>query len=874
MGQIRNITSIGEACSKAGKDANYNAYSVEGNTNCALASACCRTTKAANASQHNWFRKLVSAAGLYAAFFIGLNTAICGELSAAEPPTAIDSSDSPVITEISTVDNPAPYRHLDWLSADEIASWPAAQRPSFGGRCNGLYLAPTIPSTFTNPELAPIEASADRYSADTDGTAIFDGDVIIQQGNRQLESDHIELNQKTQSTLMEGNVRIRQDGMLLTGDKATFSLNSKDLDITNAQYVVHASHIRGAAKRIYNEQEDTLILSDGSYTTCEPGSTAWLFEAQKISLNNTNGWGAAKHATLKVNDVPVFYFPWMIFPIDERRQTGFLFPSFGFDGDNGTDMAAPLYLNIAPNVDATLTFRNLTARGKLLDGELRYLLPIGEGQFASSYLADDKRTDTDRELSLFKHRGNFNNGWSINADYTKVSDDDYFIDLDTTLDANAKTHLDQKALLGYQSEFWNSSILVQDYQTIDALITDSNRPYRKMPQIRFGGRYNMSENTIGANNLPIEWDLAAEFTHFEHPEESNVGINEAQRSHLSPRVTYNFMRPWGYLKPSLQGYFTHYELDGDSALFAANVEEMSPNIQSYTTSIDSGLIFERQLSFNNQTLTQTLEPRLFYLYSPRVDQDDAPAFDSAALSFSYNQMFRNNRFSGLDRVGDASQVSLGLTSRFLAADSGRELLRLSLGQSFYLKDRVTQLTPTTAPDTEATSVMVGQLAWSYNDELTLYSEVQWDQQRNNTHQTDVQLSYRNQHHQLFNVSYRQQGGDTGAEFENTLEQVDFSFAWTLNPNWSIASRWLHDIKEKRTFEALGGITYDSCCWSVQLVRRVFLKEGDDDDLITRQGTFIQFQLKGLSGIGSTLESILDKAISGYAQRRKALAHQF
>ena len=470
-----------------------------------------------------------------------------------------------------------------------------------------------------------------------------------------------------------------------------------------------------------------------------------------------------------------------MFPVDDRRQTGFLFPTIGFDDDNGTDISAPLYLNLTSNMDATLTFRNMTQRGSQIDGEFRYLFPIGEGQLGGSYLAEDKLTDTDRKLALFKHKGSFSNGWSANVDYTKVSDEDYFTDLETTLDANATTHLDQKAQIGFQQQHWSGSMLVQNYQTLDELIADNDKPYRKVPQIRFNGNGSINSFNNSNNNLPIEWDWLAEFTQFEHPEESSEGIQEAQRTHLSPSISYNFLRPWGYIRPKIQGYFTAYELDGESDTFNNTITDHSPDTSTYTASLDTGLTFERELSFDNQSFTQTLEPRLFYLYSPEIGQDDNPTFDSADLTFSYNQMFRNNRFSGVDRVGDADQVSLGLTTRFLDANSGKEKLRASVGQIFYLQDREVQLTASTEPDTDPRSALVGQLAWPFSGNLTLYSEIQWDEQRNHIDKTDVQLTYRNEQHQIFNAAYRQQGnGLEGSNFDNSLEQTDLSTVGSIN----------------------------------------------------------------------------------------------
>ncbi len=806
---------------------------------------------------------------------LSLLLALC--IGAASPQI---NAASPLFTEISTIDHVPQYRYLDWVSPEELATKSNTLHLSAPRCCEGIYLPPIIPSSITDPQLAPIQISAERYEADVNGKVNFDGNVVIQQAGRQLESDHVELDQITKATALQGNVKIRQDGMLLIGETATFDLNAKSLDIHKAEYVIHKQHIHGQASRIYNPNPHTLALDSGTYTTCEPNSDAWLFRADDITLDNQSGWGTAKNATLEIQDVPIFYFPWVMFPVDDRRQTGLLFPSIGEDEDNGTDIAIPLYLNLAANMDATVTFRNLSKRGSLIDGEFRYLSQLGEGQLGASYLPDDTQTDSDRQLTLFKHVGTNNRGWSANVDYTRVSDIDYFSDLDTTLNASSQTHLDQKAELLYQQRHWKSSILVQEYQTLDDLLSDASLPYRKLPQIRVEGN---KDTLLGSAEHQIGIDWITEFTHFEHPEESSLGITDAQRTHLSPSINYHFTPTWGYIKPTLQGYYSYYDLNGNSDTFDSSIDKTSQERQTYAASVDTGLFFDRDITLNNQSFTQTLEPRLYYLYSPEVNQDDIPTFDTSELSFGYSQMFRNNRFSGADRVGDARQLSLGLTTRFLDNSDGSERLRASIGQIYYFKDRNIQTSSATEPDTDSQSAIIGQLALPLNDALTLYSEIQWDDQRNHIDQTDVQLSYHNENHQIFNAGYQQQGnGAEGSDFENELEQLDLSTAWTLNQHWSIASRWIYDIKKERTFEGLFGVEYDSCCWSVQLVHRRYLEERGDDttdrdgdlEMTTRKGTYLQFQFKGLGGVGNALESILDDAILGYERRRKALESQF
>ena len=769
-------------------------------------------------------------------------------------------------TNISTVDNPLPYRHLDWLSAEEIQALPEAERPILNGVCEGAYLAPTI-GTSTNeeallaPESFPIEATADHYQANGDGTIELIGDVIIQQGGRQLESDRITINQHTRETSLLGNVRIRESGMLMAGEEAELNLNEKNLSLKSAEYVVHDSRIRGTAEHIYNESQSTLVFSKSSYTTCEPKSNAWLFEASDIRLNQASGWGTAKHAIIRVKDVPVFYFPWLMFPIDDRRQSGFLFPSFSSGEENGTKVALPYYFNLAPNYDATLTPRHMSERGTQLEGEFRYLTNYGEGELGAAYLPNDNSfNDETRNLNLWKHEGSFAKRWSAEVDYTKVSDDDYFDDLATSLNAKSQTHLDQKAGVKYTANHWNASLNVERHQTLDELLTDADLPYRKMPQFSLNGEWNHGQS--GFYSL-----FQSEITRFEHPEEDFNGVTDADRITLAPGIEYRYRKPWASATPRLRVIYS--EFDFDSAIEGQSIQE---DQTLYTASLDAQLFFERPATIGNSDYTQTLEPRLFYLYTPFEEQSHRQTFDSGRITFDYNQLFRENRFTGGDRYGDANQVSLGLTTRFINKNTGWEQFRASMGQIFYFDDRRVQLTESDAVETDERSAWVGQTEWRFNQHWRMLSELQWNENVNNIDRASASVNYESAEHGLFNASYRYlDDGASTFSGSDKIKQTDISFLLPANENWSVIGRWGYDLEYERSFENLVGVEYDSCCWRVRLVNRRYLKEDSDDPLMVepQRGVFLQFQLKGLGGIGNELDDILNESIRGFENRESS-----
>ena len=755
-----------------------------------------------------------------------------------------------------------PYQHLDWVTADEIAALPPERRPRFTGICEGVYLAPSLVEG--DPTQAKIEASADRFDTLPDGTNILSGGGVLKQGNRELYSDEIRLNRITRATALEGNVKIRQQGMLILGDSAEVNLNEKKLDVKNTEYVIHSIHVHGKAGRIYNPEERVLVLDQSSYTTCQPGSEAWVIKADEIKLDEEKGWGEVSGATVELGGVPVVYLPWWTFPIDDRRQSGFLFPSIG-SGENGLDFSTPYYLNLAPNYDATLTPRYLADRGEMLEGEFRYLTDNTEGDFGVGYMPDDQDYDDRRSLVTWHHRGQYFSKWINEVDYTRVSDSDYFLDLDTTLNTSADTHLNQRADLKYFGDTWTGSISVRQFQTIDDLIVDNDLPYRMLPQLSTLGRFPFHDNRL-------QLQLGAEYTYFDHPEDDISGPTSADRVRLIPAALYNYRRPWGFVVPKVSLYYRYYDLN------QVNLEDNEKTLENSIFSLDSGLYLDRPFDFRGTHFLQTLEPRVFYLYAPYKEQSDLPLFDTAKTSFSYEQLFRENRFTGGDRVGDANQVSVGLTSRLINQDTGAEQINISLGQIFYLRDRVVQLAETDAIEETTLSPFVGRLNWLLNQNWTWRAEAQMDTQENNLDSVVTGFRYRDEYNNLVNLNFNYY--DSGAVIADpeaeSIKQSDISFLWSLSQRWGIIGRWGFDLEQNRSYDNIVGIEYESCCWRARLVNRRYLKESNDVNEVVEpsQGIYLQFELKGLGGLGGSVDRMLDDAISGYREREEARPTNF
>ncbi|MFL6535241.1 MAG: LPS-assembly protein LptD, partial [Pseudomonas sp.] len=603
----------------------------------------------------------------------------------------------------------ADYSHLDWVPRENLTP---AQLAETGPYCAGAYIEPTRPgmNDKTAKSDAPtfLGAKASRYEQEQQ-VATLAGDVVMRQGSMQVEADEASLYQAENRGELNGNVRVRDNGALIVGDHADVQLDTGEAKVDNAEYVMHKSRIRGNALYAKRAENAIIRLKDGTYTTCEPSSNAWTLKGNNITLNPATGFGTATNVTLRVKDIPVLYTPYIYFPIDDRRQSGFLPPTIGSGSDTGLLLVTPYYFNLAPNYDATLYPRYMGKRGLLMEGEFRYLTKSSEGQFGASYLndEDDERsgqTDYDKTRYMYnwQHKGGLDSRVLTEVDYTKISDPYYFQDLQTDqIGVESRDYVNQQGVVSYRGDNYTARLNAQAYQmaTISKIT-----PYNRLPQITFNG--SLPEHPYG-----LDFAYKTELVRFDRDlrtgqytdEDGNSedfldtrvrGLARANgdRMNLAPVVSLPMTASYGYIKPSLKYQYTQYDLDLDSTGKNAvgNGYDSTPNRSVPIASIDSGLYFDRNTQWFGTNYRQTLEPRLFYLYVPEKDQSDIPVFDTSESTFSYSSLFRDNRFTGSDRVGDENKLSLGVTSRWIE-ENGFERQRLAVGQAFYFKDRKVQL---------------------------------------------------------------------------------------------------------------------------------------------------------------------------------------
>lgn len=704
-------------------------------------------------------------------------------------------------------------------------------------RCEGplLQLPPPLEAG------GEVRLAADDARLDPQRRSIaLRGEVVVEQAGVTLEADRVTFDDRTRRLLAEGAVRLTSSEMRLLGERAELELESERGVVTLAHYRLLQQRARGSAEQVELLDRQRSRLHEVTYTTCAPDDPGWLLRAGRLELDRERGIGVARGASLTFYGVPLLYTPYVQFPIDERRMSGLLVPTFGYSRQRGADIALPYYWNIAPQIDATLQPRLMSRRGVLLGGELRHLGSFGYSELGVEWMPkDDGRAsgvDASRYALGLVGDGSLPWGGRYRVDAQYTSDDAYLDDFGESLAVSSQTHLARRALIDYRGLNWQLQGRLEYFQTLDTTIAARHRPYARLPQLR----YHVERQPLP---LGLFAALQSEAVAFERAH----GVT-GQRIDLKPTLSYPLNTAWGFLTPTLALRHTAYWLEDPAAERSSRAGRTLP---SFT--VDSGLFLERSLEWSGREVTQTLEPRLYYLYTPYREQGDLPLFDTAPLDFGFAALFRDNRFSGADRVADANQLALALTSRLLDASSGEERLRLGVGGVAYFADRRVQWTPGEVASARG-STLVGEAAARFGQAWSVAAALEWDpqEQPRNYERAALRLSYRDHERGLVNLSYRYD--------ERHLEQGDLSFRQALGEQWDLVGRWNYSLRDKETRELFGGVEYSRCCWTLRtLARRQVSSVGKEPDL----SLMLQLELKGLAGIGNKLDQFLQRGILGY-----------
>lgn len=761
--------------------------------------------------------------------------------------------------------------------------------------CQGFYQTVNLPTTM-NPD--EVQIQADQASFYTTGRSTLSGNVRVHQQSRivNAQTAYVYRDEKSQQvTRIEliNHVRYLEAGKFMLASHATINPQDKSGRIDDVLYRFDVQHAHaalpawGRASLIERFANKDFLLRNATYSTCAPRDKAWLIEAREIKLDDAKGTGVAKDAVLRVRDWPVLYSPYLSFPTSKERKSGFLMPIYGYSNVSGFDLATPYYLNIAPNVDATIVPHAYSLRGVMMGGNMRFLTANSQGMIEGNFLPNDRAFNefliinrdaypslrglsSDRWSFLLRDDTQITNNLHMSIHYKQVSDDYYLQNFSSNLAIMTENQLLRQGDLTYTTDHWILNGMLQSYQTLHPLMLSSQSnpsiqapsvsdAYERLPQLKAQGFYD--ELPLNAN-----MSVLGQFDYFIWPNK-DVFRPKGTRYHANPIVSFPQVAPWGYVTPEIQLVENYYDLQSNSIFSNTVVNRTIPRY-----SVDSGLTFERSNALFGNAYRQTLEPRLYYLYVPYHDQSVVPAFDSAYMIFNTDQLFRTNRFSGFDRIGDANQLAYAVTSRWMSETTGREQASVSIGQLRYFSQRRVQLCENINGNCTDNSDMLGYvspvamsspIASKATYQVSRYwaatADYVWDPFTHATNNGDFNIHYRPADDKMlrFGYSYLVSGNllETSSNQinNNPLHQATVAGAWPLTASWSGIGAYSYNISEGYNMMALAGVQYDTCCWAFRLLGGHTFKSLSPDSLTPQYNNNVYFQIL-LKGLGSAAVS--------------------
>ena len=721
----------------------------------------------------------------------------------------------------------------DWVPKESLSE---SQRATLNQYCRGSYIDSWEVSDGDNTHLL-----ADMIYRDEQGTIHMKGTASLRRPMSQLDAATIE-GQPDQYYRAQGDVSLRAQGQLIRSDSAFVSNVEGDqtAQFDDAQFLTHQSGLRGEANEIARTRDGIIFINEGFFTTCEPDVNSWKLYGSRIELDPEAGFGTAKHVRVHIYDVPIFYFPWLRFPLDDRRQSGFLFPSFSYGSDNNLALSIPYYLNLAPNYDATITPNIVTKTDPLFSGgedtgqgfdlEFRHLSPYGETIYEQSSFYDEHGEEaTLRKLvSDQQFTDNFGAGVYLEDNPTE----NRVPDVNTT-SLDEQDDYERRTYANYNLGNFSTGVQVRTFQTPDPA---EDRPFEWRPRVSASYQY--------ADQL-IEYRPEFQFTDFYEPDE--VGV-DGQRSALNQDFSVDFGSVWGDFRTGVLHQYRDYQLFDYSA---QSDRETDINHASYY--LDTSLVFERRFRQNDEMWRQTLIPRLYYLNSPYEEQSSIPDFDTNELDMTYGQAFSPRRFSGNDRIGDTEQVTLGLESRFY---DGNNINRWTLkaGQVFYLEDRrvgVNGVTGDVVDDNPRSPILTSA---SYNgDHVTLSNQLNYDFDEERVDLAQTALKYTPDNGFVANLSFSYVREE---DEKDMTKQASFGTIIPLNENWHFFHQQSYDLLAREETIQVDGLGYENCCIKASFSYQKWRDDDSDyNNSVFDEGIFLQFTLRSLSSVGRSNSDI-------------------
>ena len=712
-----------------------------------------------------------------------------------------------------------------------------------------------IPASNRDP--VPLFIDANNVQGHQDVDIEAEGEVRLRKRGKAVFADWLRYDQAQSEVHARGNVRLEQRGDSIEGTELNFNIDTERgaMEKPNYRLQINATQGRGEGDRLVFEGESKYRMLAGSYTTCDVGVNDWFIRAKDFEVDKERQIGTARNASVEFMGKPILYSPYLSFSLDRERKSGFLAPTFGQTGNSGTEFSLPYYWNIAPNRDATITPRVMTKRGVQLRNEFRYLDPTYRGELRYEILPDDRVRggDTRSALSVV-HNQNFANGWVGALNVQRASDNNYFTDLSNQISATSQILLPRAGSLAKGGALgadgsWGFSTSVQRWQTLQ---TDPLNPVT-VPYSALQANLTATKPFAGIADTALQ----ANVTEFTHPTQIN-----GTRAIVYPSVSLPLQTSFGYVTPKVGMHMTHYNFDN------TNTGLGDQNRLVPILSADSGVVFERDMQVSGHSMTQTIEPKIFYVYIPTRNQNSLPVFDSALQNTNFATLYTENQFSGSDRINDANQVTTGVTSRILQPN-GIERLRAGIAQRFYFKTQEVTL-PGVAPRGSNTSDLLAALNGLIVENWFADAGFQYTTNQSQTQRLNAGVRYEPERGKVVNVAYRYTNGSlitaTGTPTtsspdnpSNTLRQADISTQWPISRQLTLIGRMNYSIADSRMLEGLAGLEYNGGCWAVRVVAHSFATTSTT----SINSFFMQLELNGVSKIGSNPLELLRRNIGGY-----------
>lgn len=726
-----------------------------------------------------------------------------------------------------------------------------------------------------------IEIEGDSLSLHLDRKMIATGNAMMRKGNQQVTGDTVSYDLQNDELEVIGNAKLLSSDSNIAAPSMRMRLNEYTGEMPNASITMtkatdspsrpnsssllneetalliadpkryvddnlsasnntssltsRLSGSRADAKLILFEGQDKKRLKNVRYTSCAADSDAWYIKAGELELNDYTKSGSATNAVVEFKGVPIMYTPWMNFSYSNQRKSGLLAPTIGTTSRSGFEVLTPFYWNIRPDMDATFAARYLSKRGVQTQGELRYLDESYSGTHNVEYLSNDSQTGENRFYGKLTHRHSFGANWTTGFNLEKVSDDKYFSELSTRIISTSRVNLPQEAFINYQDKHWTFNGLVQKYQNLD----DVSFLYHRLPQLTLTSEHDWKG---------VKAESATQWVYFDRNKNAPK-VATGSRFTAFPSLSFPMANSFAYITPKVGVHYANYNLNENTPTgFTSEYNQLSRAIPIF--SLDTGLYFDRNTNLFETNYTNTLEPRLFYVSIPYRNQSKIPVFDTALADLNQTTLFTENQFTGQDRINNAGQVSVGITSRLINAETGIERIATTIGQRFYFKDNEVVLPGQIASDRRASDFLAGFTA-RLSSKLNLDAFWQYDPDQTNTSRTNVLARYNPEPGKVFNFSYRYTA--------NILEQINLAGQWPLGHGWYGVGRYNYSLRDSTAVETVAGLEYDAGCWQARAV----MQRIETATANANYAMFFQLELGGLTSIGANPLNILRRNVPGY-----------